>query len=526
MRDVAMGMTIGAATGVLGGVADHVLGVPELHGHVDAGQVAHDFVSHPFHQLSEVGSGAHEGFKEFLSAEGTNLGMNHAHGVVTSGIHSAAYNLGTDLMYDTAEQLLPEVVAEFIGQPIDKHLEEFKHQYTYELEYVNILGPRKVEDTAKVSLWGSDDEDSSDEDDGKRLWSPPTSPHTSISSIHSHDEDYIDKILSTETLFPFAQQNHYLSHHDPFSEGRRLVLSGAPLYEAALAFEATCKWYASSSEPWRALGETWCAASLFNGDARENKGIRALEKGLAWGGSYDFVATLMSLTIENCIPDSPARMRRAQATAEQWLSICYPTLQYNNDSKTPDRLDSLVDSFEEAAFTGSGARSHSTKAPGWDDRVPDVDVQIMRGALLYGSSKYLEAKWCFESALVARPYDCRLWNRLGASALYSDSPEEAVHAFQTILNLQPHLAQARLGLSLSLIAMERYHEGVECLLAVIDSQANRQDVGEEDPVSQEGSESLRELLVDTFFFMDRDDLAEWAQFGVELEAYRDEGFNF
>lgn len=92
-------------------------------------------------------------------------------------------------------------------------------------------------------------------------------------------KENVDSFLQNETPFPFAAENQYLEHPDPFAEGQRLLAAGAPLSEAALAFEAACRQDQGRAEAWRAAGETWAA------DEREVKGIRALEKAVACGGA-------------------------------------------------------------------------------------------------------------------------------------------------------------------------------------------------------------------------------------------------
>jgi peroxin-5 len=88
----------------------------------------------------------------------------------------------------------------------------------------------------------------------------------------------VDGFLRNNTPFPYSTDNHFLDHADPFAEGQRLLAEGAPLSEAALAFEAACRKDETRAEAWRAAGETWAA------DEREIKGIRALEKAVGCGG--------------------------------------------------------------------------------------------------------------------------------------------------------------------------------------------------------------------------------------------------
>lgn len=102
------------------------------------------------------------------------------------------------------------------------------------------------------------------------------------------NKDNVDSFLQDQTPFPFNEENDYLEHADPYAEGMRLLQDGAPLSEAALAFEAACRKDESRAEAWKAAGETWAA------DEREVKGIRALEKAVACGGPAGVAAWLVS----------------------------------------------------------------------------------------------------------------------------------------------------------------------------------------------------------------------------------------
>lgn len=98
----------------------------------------------------------------------------------------------------------------------------------------------------------------------------------------------VDSFLTNDEAYPFAEENVYLGHPDPFGEGQRLLAAGAPLSHAALAFEAACQLDPSRGEAWKAAGETWAA------DEREVKGIRALEKAVACGGADGVGAWMVS----------------------------------------------------------------------------------------------------------------------------------------------------------------------------------------------------------------------------------------
>lgn len=113
---------------------------------------------------------------------------------------------------------------------------------------------------------------------------------SNLSNAQQWTKENVDAFLANETPYPFAtaQENTYLGHPDPYAEGQRLLNEGAPLSEAALAFEAACMLDSNRAEAWKAAGETWAA------DEREAKGIRALEKAVACGGKEGVGAWMVS----------------------------------------------------------------------------------------------------------------------------------------------------------------------------------------------------------------------------------------
>ncbi|GAA5914417.1 hypothetical protein JCM8208_002846, partial [Rhodotorula glutinis] len=208
--------------------------------------------------------------------------------------------------------------------------------------------------------------------------------------------DNVDGFLSDQSAFPFSDDNQYVDRPgDMYAEGMRLLSEGAPLSEAALAFEAACRQDETRAEAWKAAGETWAA------DEREAKGMRALEKAVACGGPAG-VSAWLSLAVAYV---NEGQELRALATLEKWLSLAYPSISLpvldTATMRSPwDASNRVVDLFLAAAQAGPQAR-----APGQSDElgVVDPDVQVGLGVLFYSNSEYDKAKDCFEAALSVRP---------------------------------------------------------------------------------------------------------------------------
>ncbi|SDA01448.1 BZ3500_MvSof-1268-A1-R1_Chr10-1g02676 [Microbotryum saponariae] len=339
-------------------------------------------------------------------------------------------------------------------------------------------------------------------------------------------KDNVDGFLQEDLSYPYATENEYLHHPDPFAEGQRLLAEGAPLSEAALAFEAACKLDPSRAEAWKAAGETWAA------DEREVKGIRALEKAVACGGP-DGVGAWMSLAVAYV---NEGQELRALATLEKWLTLAYPTLSAKpgplpSATNPWDASNRIIDLFLEAARAGPMAR-----VPGQSNELTEVDpdVQVGIGVLFYSNSDYERAKDCFESALSVRPTDFLLWNRLGATLANGGLPEEAISAYRKALDLRPTFTRAIYNLGVSCLNIGCYHEAAEHLLAAIDGQMTREKNGsgpsaapDGQPLDEEdGSANLWHTLRRAFLCMERHDLADKAHAGTPLDEFRSEGLEF
>jgi peroxin-5 len=210
----------------------------------------------------------------------------------------------------------------------------------------------------------------------------------------------LDALVMSKPEYPFVsrEENPYADAEDPFAEGQRLLAVGAPLAEAALAFEEACRRDEGRGEAWRALGDT-CAA-----DEKEIKAIRALERAVGCEGEGGEGAW-MSLAISYV---NEGYEIRALATLDKWLEATYPEIAAQPGSTEADPLNPwdaqqrAIEKYLAAARAGPAAR----KQRGGQGDV-DPDVQVGLGVLFYSNSDYKWARDCFEAALSVRP-DVRL----------------------------------------------------------------------------------------------------------------------
>lgn len=208
------------------------------------------------------------------------------------------------------------------------------------------------------------------------------------------DPAALDAYLQNLAPFPYTKEseNPYVKHFDPYAEGQRLLTSGQPLSEAALAFEAACRQNEHRGEAWRALGDTLAA------DEKELRAIKALERAVSCpdgGGEGAWMSLAISYVNEG-------QDMRAFATLEKWITSAYPDItskiQTDSSQDNPWSISNrIVEMFLAAARAGPAARLSGDKG-----EPVDADVQSGLGVLFYTNSDYQRARDCFEAALSVR----------------------------------------------------------------------------------------------------------------------------
>lgn len=331
-----------------------------------------------------------------------------------------------------------------------------------------------------------------------------------------NSENSMTKSLPGMGTYLFEPDNPYMTHKDPYSEGKRLMETGGNLSLAALAFEAAVQQNEKHVDAWTDLGA--CQAM----NEKETPAIRAYEAALKLDESKLLALMGLAVSYTNEGYDS-----QAYSTLERWLRAKYPSIAEKAGPPPPsthdrqalhDRVTSL---FIEAAML----------VP--EGQAMDADVQVGLGVLFYGDEEYDKAVDCFEAALnsssTSTSPEHLLWNRLGATLANSGRSEEAINAYERALQINPNFVRARYNLGVSCINIGCFKEAAEHLLGALAMHKVAEEKAREDAraagveperIIHNQSTNLFDTLRRVFGQMGRRDLADHVANGMDLDMFR------
>ncbi|RDW91987.1 hypothetical protein BP5796_01381 [Coleophoma crateriformis] len=259
-----------------------------------------------------------------------------------------------------------------------------------------------------------------------------------------------------QTRYDFQVKNPFIGGENPYQEGVRIVQRNGNLSLAALAFEAACK-QMPSPWTWRMLG------TVLADNEQESRAVSALEESLRLSQEdANNIDALMRLAV--CYTNEGETQKSCDALQE-WLTTKYPAISARHLSSSPQsntisaRYTHLKNMYIEAAqLIPSGPRM-------------DANVQVALGILFFSTRDYQEAADCFAAAI-----DCRtsisshssdlhlLYNHYGACLGNLSRHDEAIHAYNTALDLKPNYTRARYNLGIAHYTQGNPTEGALQLL--------------------------------------------------------------
>lgn len=248
-----------------------------------------------------------------------------------------------------------------------------------------------------------------------------------------------------EHEYEFSRDNPHTEVDNPFEEGLKKLEAG-DIPSAVLFFEAAVQKDPSEYLYWQYLGTTQAQ------NEHDDQAIKALEECVKL--KPDNLVGLMTLAA------SFANKNRGQDAAtylSKWLNA---NPKYNFpvvEGRPPSRiLDAVRESFLQAARQ--------------QPNPPDADVQCGLGILFNCVGDFKKAVDCFRAALVVRPNEASLWNRLGASYANGDFPKEAIDSYERALQISPGYLRCRANLGITCINQRKYEEAIVHFLTVLNIQ--------------------------------------------------------
>uniref|UniRef100_A0A3Q3KRW3 Peroxisomal targeting signal 1 receptor n=1 Tax=Monopterus albus TaxID=43700 RepID=A0A3Q3KRW3_MONAL len=282
-----------------------------------------------------------------------------------------------------------------------------------------------------------------------------------------------DQLLSTsyDKGYQFEDDNPYLSHPDPLSEGVKRMEAG-DIPGAVRFFESAVQKETDNQLAWQYLGT--CQAE----NEQEFAAISALRRCIEL--KNDNLTALMALAVSFT---NESLHRQACETLRDWLKHNPKYLPEKGKRRgrglghccQSEYRTQLWDSEQlQSLFTE--VQSLFLRAANSDPTQVDPQLQCGLGVLFNLSGEYDKAVDCFSAALSVTPQDYLLWNKLGATLANGSRSEEAVAAYRRALELQPGFIRSRYNLGISCVNLGAHREAVEHFLEALSLQ--RQAAGD------------------------------------------------
>lgn len=365
-----------------------------------------------------------------------------------------------------------------------------------------------AEEDAYQKAWGSDEADADDYANQFLGGGVDGEPNDEwFKEYEQMQQDLRNAQDSTD--YPFEQNNPYLFHDDPFTEGVELQAQGN-LAEAVLAFEAACQKNMTRQEAWRVLGTTQAE------NEKDQLAIRALNKARELNPKDILVHAALAVSHTN-----ESNHAQALRALKDWL-LSHSEYEHLGTIAIHG-ADGAVDAVDESDYATQflfvSPSEHRDCTILFQAAVQlnpsDVDLHSSLGVLKNLSHEYDDAAAHFRDAIQLRGDDPKLWNKLGATLANGNRSREALEAYDRALDLNPGYVRAQYNLGIAHSNLGEHALAAKQLLRAIVMQqggvTNSADGG--NGGTGRSTREMWDVLRMTLNLMDRPDLVDltWKQ---------------
>ncbi|XP_053566143.1 PEX5-related protein [Bombina bombina] len=272
-----------------------------------------------------------------------------------------------------------------------------------------------------------------------------------------------------ETGYYFHTENPFKECSGAFEEGMKKLKEGElPL--TILYLEAAILQDPNDAEAWQYLGITQAE------NENEQAAIVSLQRCLQLQPNN--LKALMALAVSYT---NIGHQQQAYEALKMWMKQ-NPRYKYLVKSKggSPALTRRMSKSICESTSLEE-VKDLYLEAAHQNKELIDPDLQTGLGVLFNLSGEFDRAVDAFNSALMVRPEDYSLWNRLGATLANGDRSEEAVDAYSKALEIQPGFIRSRYNLGISCINLGAHREAVSNFLTALSLQRKSRNLQQVNP---------------------------------------------
>ncbi|XP_068137171.1 PEX5-related protein isoform X2 [Hyperolius riggenbachi] len=262
---------------------------------------------------------------------------------------------------------------------------------------------------------------------------------------------------SAETGYYFHMDNPFKECSAAFEESIKKFKEG-DLPATILYLEAAILQDSNDAEAWQYLGITQAE------NENEQAAIVSLQRCLQLQPNN--LKALMALAVSYT---NIGHQQDAYEALKTWIKQNHRYRYLWKKSGSPALSRRMSKSFSECASLEEVKELYLEAAHQNGDLI-DPDLQTGLGVLFNLSGEFDRAVDAFNSALMVRPDDYSLWNRLGATLANGDRSEEAVEAYSKALEIQPGFIRSRYNLGISCINLGAHREAVSNFLTALSLQ--------------------------------------------------------